>query len=456
MAEATDEDVHAIERRGALREVEFRPNLLDDGRLLLTVLDVTDSRRSEEALRASEAKFRALFQDSGVGIALVDQTGDIFDVNPAMESLLKANRQELRLRAFEECLVAEDLPAVQGAVSKIMDGGDRAVEVAARLQLGEGEPVSTRLNVVVVRDPSGDPMFTAYFAHDVTEQRRATAELEESQEQNRALLEATPDLLFLLDKKGTVEDYVCSAEFPIKVGDAVVGSDLRKVVPQLRDTLDGQLEQVADSQSVVKSKFTAGGHRFETRLVRSGEGNRVMVIRDQTEPLQQREVHRNPGSFDVLGGAVIAVDGDGVVTEWNTGAADLFGIPRAEALGRHLATFYGMEDAGRFLEEGGEGRGFGGGWGMDAMAIARRDGTTVEAEVRLTPLELDAESEPMSYLVVHRDLAQEVKEEAESEPGEGMMKAEAVYQKITNNLQIIYSLLNLQVTRWKIRKRGPR
>jgi len=49
----------------SLREIEFRPRPTVDGGMILTLFDVTDRRREEEARRSSEAKFRALFR--GVG-----------------------------------------------------------------------------------------------------------------------------------------------------------------------------------------------------------------------------------------------------------------------------------------------------------------------------------------------------------------------------------------------------
>lgn len=69
---------------GGMVDVEFRPKLMGDGRLLVTMADVTEQRRSEEAWLLSEVKFKTLFGSKGIGMALVDRTGRICTVNPAL------------------------------------------------------------------------------------------------------------------------------------------------------------------------------------------------------------------------------------------------------------------------------------------------------------------------------------------------------------------------------------
>ena len=55
---------------GVLREVELRPASIPGGGMLVMLQDVTDERRSEEVLRAMEAKFRALVHENPLPIVL--------------------------------------------------------------------------------------------------------------------------------------------------------------------------------------------------------------------------------------------------------------------------------------------------------------------------------------------------------------------------------------------------
>src|SRR5207248_1743553 len=69
------------ERFRVVRDSSDRPTRLDG-----CVVDVTEQRQAEEALRQSEQRFRALVEKSRDGIALLDENGTIRYVSPAVES----------------------------------------------------------------------------------------------------------------------------------------------------------------------------------------------------------------------------------------------------------------------------------------------------------------------------------------------------------------------------------
>jgi PAS domain-containing protein len=56
---------------GILKEIEFRPSPLPSHQLLITIFDVTDARLEEQSLRASEARYRGLFQNCAAAVAIL-------------------------------------------------------------------------------------------------------------------------------------------------------------------------------------------------------------------------------------------------------------------------------------------------------------------------------------------------------------------------------------------------
>ncbi len=142
---------------GLLKEIEFRPRLLPQGHLLLTLTDVTESRRSEDALRATEAKFRALFHENPTGIALVDRTGSLVDANAALEKLIGATRVELRRSRLSD--IAQ--PAADGQ--------------PARLLPRQGEPIAAELCGLPIRNSSGEAVLTAWLLQPLPEPPAAPA-----------------------------------------------------------------------------------------------------------------------------------------------------------------------------------------------------------------------------------------------------------------------------------------
>ena len=195
---------------GGIADIEFRPKLMNDGGLLLTMSDVTDRCRSEEAWLLSDVKFKTLFGSRGIGMALVDRTGRICTVNPALEQMLDYSATELRAMAFDDFVVTEDCAKKQEYENLVKDEPQLAAEEVCLGLLKNGGDVFPVCLSIACMDEKGGP-FTAYLVRENRGQdsvvgRLNAGVLQESMLQNRALLEAVPDLVILFDHSGKVED----------------------------------------------------------------------------------------------------------------------------------------------------------------------------------------------------------------------------------------------------------
>jgi PAS domain S-box-containing protein len=141
-----------ISADGLIKEIELRPRLLPDGHLLLILTDVTESRRAEDALRTSEAKYRGLFREFPTGIVLADRTGALVEGNPALEKLSGYSRVELRrLRLSHLVEMAPEQESV---------GTDGR---AAFLLTRNGSRLPISLSHGPIRNPAGDTLLQACF-----------------------------------------------------------------------------------------------------------------------------------------------------------------------------------------------------------------------------------------------------------------------------------------------------
>lgn len=155
---------------GQLKEIEMRPVSLPGGGLLVMMQDVTESRRSEEMLRATEAKYRTLVHESPVPIILADRSSAIFDVNPAAESLLGHTRADLRRMSLDRWLDADSLAARAGKLREMQERGERSATVQVRVihRGGESSPADLRLSMVT--DTAGQLLFSIHFLTPLAEQ----------------------------------------------------------------------------------------------------------------------------------------------------------------------------------------------------------------------------------------------------------------------------------------------
>lgn len=110
-------------RDGKVREVEFSAALARGGSLVLTLKDVTQARRTEEALRHGKLKFRALFDHTDTGTVLVDRTGRVVDANPAFVEMSGLSLAELRLSPFDQLLPAEDSDGLMARERELVSNG---------------------------------------------------------------------------------------------------------------------------------------------------------------------------------------------------------------------------------------------------------------------------------------------------------------------------------------------
>lgn len=161
---------------GIHREVEMRPVPLPGGGLLLMLQDVTESRRSEEMLRSTEAKFRTLVHENPIPVVLADRSGGVVDVNPACEQLLGHTRAEMRRMSLERWLDLASLSQRAAVLEELTRRGERYAEFPVNVIHANGYVLPVQLRLAMVPDVSGQPMFTLHFFSPV-EQPAVTSEI---------------------------------------------------------------------------------------------------------------------------------------------------------------------------------------------------------------------------------------------------------------------------------------
>ncbi len=166
--------VTLIAEDGLLRDVELRPASLPGSGLLVMVHDVTGDRRSEELLRATEAKFRTLIHENPLPIVLTDRSGLVFEANSAAEAMLGRTRAELRRMPLEEWFAPESHAARGTALRDLAQRGDPFANVSVELRHREGQAVPASMRIAVVPDAQGHSAATVHFFRPLEKTSPAT------------------------------------------------------------------------------------------------------------------------------------------------------------------------------------------------------------------------------------------------------------------------------------------
>ena len=169
--------------------VERRTKALSD--------EVVVRRQAEDALRESEYKYRALFDQASESIYLIDAgSGNIVDFNDRASEALGYTREEfkgLKIADFEVIYSHEE---VLERVRKIKEEGSDNFETRHRTKEGDIRDVLVSARVISL----GERPYILSLCSDITELKRAEDALRQSEEKYRTLLENLPQKVFLKDR----------------------------------------------------------------------------------------------------------------------------------------------------------------------------------------------------------------------------------------------------------------
>lgn len=187
----------SFERNGVVRTIgRFVAPVRDADEQVLQVVgfghDLTDLKRTEGALAASEARLRATMEAALDCVITIDRAGRILDFNPAAERTFGFTRAELMGREMAESIVPERLRVRhRQGMRHYLETGEgpvlrRRIEVPAIRADGTEFPVE--LTITPLELPDGQQLFTA-FVRDITDRQRAEAALAEGEERLRLAVE---------------------------------------------------------------------------------------------------------------------------------------------------------------------------------------------------------------------------------------------------------------------------
>ncbi len=172
-------------RRWTLEEENFAGSIAD---FITVAMEASDRNAAQEALRQSEAQFRAIFERSPIGIGLTDMKARIVDVNLAMSQMLGYSREELCGKRLTDYISPQQgALELYGQLSSETDVDGEQVSPRQRVEM-EGlflrkdtELVWTQISVSTIPDSNGQPEFLLTMIEDITERKQTELKLRASQ-----------------------------------------------------------------------------------------------------------------------------------------------------------------------------------------------------------------------------------------------------------------------------------
>ncbi|MDI1433980.1 PAS domain S-box protein [Polyangium sorediatum] len=195
-------DIHNVRKDGTpfwcrVTASQFRHP--EHGLVLVAVHDdITAKRRSEEALRRSEQRYRDLVELAADGIFVVDAAGRCIDVNGAGCGMLGLSRDELVGTALLDRIPPEAASRFEAALRRLAEPG--TVDVAEwDLRKKDGSYLPVEISAKF--SPDGRLLS---FVRDISERKRAERAREVAERRYRSLVESAHDAIVVVDARGCI------------------------------------------------------------------------------------------------------------------------------------------------------------------------------------------------------------------------------------------------------------
>lgn len=179
---------------------------LPDGRfgVVCHFYDLSERQRYEAALRESEDRYRATFDNAAVGIAQLDLEGRWLRFNDAICNITGYSRDELAGKTFAEITHADDVEPDWREARKLLAGEINTYTLDKRYIRKDERTVWVRLTVSLMRDTNGAPLHFIGVVEDIDARKRAEQAEREHAELLRTVLESTTDLVWVKDTEGRI------------------------------------------------------------------------------------------------------------------------------------------------------------------------------------------------------------------------------------------------------------
>ena len=161
----------------------FRVPATENSRAFLTamVVDITERKRAEDWLRASEAPWRSIFEHSVVGIGATDRNRRYVSANPAFQKMIGNSLEELRGLTLAELTHLDDRDATERGLDAVWERRQDSYHIEKRMIRKDGGVIWLNITAAPVPATESDPEFLPAIAVDITEQKRAEEALRVSQ-----------------------------------------------------------------------------------------------------------------------------------------------------------------------------------------------------------------------------------------------------------------------------------
>jgi len=140
--------------------------------VITVVRDLTGSKHYEEALQESEERFRRIFEEGPLGMAIIGSDYRLIKVNHILCRLLGYKEQEFAGLTFSDITHPDDIKQELPLIRRLSGGEIPSYNIEKRLIHKEGKIIRVNVTASVIRDAEGKPICGLAIVRDITERKQ--------------------------------------------------------------------------------------------------------------------------------------------------------------------------------------------------------------------------------------------------------------------------------------------
>jgi PAS domain S-box-containing protein len=179
----------------------------DNGPLhfLAHVEDITERKRTSDALEASEERYRATFEQAAMGIVHTSIEGKILRCNAHFAKIIGYAPEEIPGLTVQQITHPDDLQETNDAFKQTGEKELKAIGREKRYIRKDGSITWVRITVSIQRDSEGHALHFIGIVEDINERKQARDALQESEERFRVMADGCPSMLWVTRANGEIE-----------------------------------------------------------------------------------------------------------------------------------------------------------------------------------------------------------------------------------------------------------
>lgn len=167
----------------------------------MIIRDITERKKAEQKIRESEKRFRAIFDQAPIAMALLDMQGYPIISNSPLSKLVGYSNDELSKMRFTDFTHTDDIDKDMNQFADLIDGKISMYSMEKRYIHKNGNIIWANLFVTMLRDENGMPREIIGMAEDITGRKRTEEKIREAQILLQASIESPKDVIILsIDK----------------------------------------------------------------------------------------------------------------------------------------------------------------------------------------------------------------------------------------------------------------